>query len=39
MVALLIYASIGVATGVWLGWRRITVDVAALRTRKAPKLG
>jgi uncharacterized iron-regulated membrane protein len=35
---LLILAGAGVATGVWLGWRRTTSDLAQL-TKKAPKLG
>jgi uncharacterized iron-regulated membrane protein len=39
MVALLAFAGLGVATGVWLGWRRATSDIAGLFKRKAPKLG
>lgn len=39
MVLLLILAGAGVATGVWLGWRRAATDLSRLRTRKAPKLG
>jgi hypothetical protein len=41
MVLLLVLAGAGVATGVWLGWRRAQADVGAtLRaTKKAPKLG
>jgi hypothetical protein len=37
MVLLLGFAGLGVATGVWLGWRRATSDVAGLFRRKAPK--
>jgi hypothetical protein len=39
MVALLALAGLGVATGVWLGWRRASSDIAGLLRRKAPKLG
>jgi len=38
MVLLLAFAGIGVATGVWLGWRRAQVDLTSLG-KKAPKLG
>ncbi len=38
MVVLLVFAGAGVATGVWLGWRRARTDVARI-IRKAPKLG
>lgn len=37
MVLLLALAGGGVATGVWLGWRRATSDIASLLKRKAPK--
>jgi len=39
MILLLVFAGAGVATGVWLGWRRAQADVARLFKRKAPKLG
>lgn len=39
MVLLLIAAGAGVATGVWLGWRRAMADLGRLRPRKTPKLG
>jgi hypothetical protein len=41
MVALLVLAGAGVATGVWLGWRRAQSDAGALvrRTKTAPKSG
>ena len=40
MVLLLVFAGAGVATGVWLGWRRAKADVGqAITQRKAPKLG
>jgi hypothetical protein len=42
MVFLLIFAAAGVATGVWLGWRRVRSDLGGLRRRlmkKAPKPG
>lgn len=39
MVLMLVFAGAGVATGVWLGWRRATADVGRLFKRKAPKLG
>ncbi len=35
VIALLLAAGGGVATGVWLGWRRIKADVAALTRTKA----
>lgn len=35
---LLVLTSTGVATGVWLGWRRARADLTRL-TKKAPKLG
>jgi hypothetical protein len=38
MLALLAAAGVGVATGVWLGWRRLRHDVWRL-TRKTPELG
>jgi hypothetical protein len=31
MLLLLAAASLGVATGVWLGWRRIRADLSAVR--------
>lgn len=39
MIVLLVLAGAGVATGVWLGWRRATADLRRLATKKAPKLG
>jgi len=39
MIVLLVFAGAGVATGVWLGWRRASADVMRLTQRKAPKLG
>lgn len=39
MTLLLILGGAGVATGVWLGWRRATSDLGQLTKRKAPKLG
>jgi len=39
MVLLLVFAGAGVATGVWLGWRRAQADVWRLMRKKAPKLG
>ncbi len=39
MVGLLALAGLGVATGVWLGWRRASSDLSGLFKRKAPKLG
>ncbi|MBU1376978.1 MAG: PepSY domain-containing protein [Alphaproteobacteria bacterium] len=38
MVVLLVFAGAGVATGVWLGWRRAKSDLGQLTKRKAPKL-
>ncbi|MET0274773.1 MAG: hypothetical protein ABW360_17435, partial [Phenylobacterium sp.] len=34
MTLLLLAATLGVATGVWLGWRRVKHDLAGLRRRK-----
>lgn len=39
MVLLLAFAGAGVATGVWLGWRRAHADIAGLTRKKAPRLG
>lgn len=39
MVALLVLAGAGVATGVWLGWRRATADVGRIAKRNAPSSG
>ena len=39
MIMLLSFSGLGVATGVWLGCRRATADLAGLFRRKAPKLG
>ena len=39
MVLLLAFAGLGVATGVWLGWRRARADVTGLFKRKTPRLG
>ncbi|MEW5683463.1 MAG: PepSY domain-containing protein [Pseudomonadota bacterium] len=39
MIALLLAAALGVATGVWLGWRRAVHDVEQLRSKKASRLG
>ena len=39
MVLLLAFAGVGVATGVWLGWRRATADVGRLAKARVPKLG
>lgn len=39
MVLLLATSGAGVATGVWLGWRRAKADVGRLATKKAPRLG
>jgi uncharacterized iron-regulated membrane protein len=36
MTALLALAGFGVATGVWLGWRRLKADLGGLRRTKAP---
>jgi uncharacterized iron-regulated membrane protein len=38
MVLLLGFSGLGVATGVWLGWRRAKADVVSLFKRKTPKL-
>jgi hypothetical protein len=38
MTVLLLFAGVGVGTGVWLGWRRLQADLAGIKT-KAPKLG
>ena len=38
MTLLLLISGAGVATGVWLGWRRTTSDLGQL-TKKAPKAG
>ncbi|PZQ59371.1 MAG: peptidase [Phenylobacterium zucineum] len=35
MIVLLLAAALGVATGVWLGWRRAVHDVERLRSKKA----
>jgi uncharacterized iron-regulated membrane protein len=37
MIVLLVLAGAGVATGVWLGWRRAKADLGQLIKRKAPK--
>jgi len=39
MTLLLTFAGAGVATGVWLGWRRAKADLGQLTRKKAPKLG
>ena len=39
MVALLVYAGVGVATGVWLGFRRAGADLSRRAKTKAPKPG
>jgi uncharacterized iron-regulated membrane protein len=39
MTVLLVLAGAGVATGVWLGWRRAKSDLDQFAKRKAPKLG
>ncbi|TAJ72940.1 MAG: peptidase [Phenylobacterium sp.] len=39
MVLLLTFAGAGVATGVWLGWRRARSDLGKLAKGKAPELG
>lgn len=38
MIVLLVLAGAGVATGVWLGWRRARSDLGQLAKRRTPKL-